>query len=62
MKDAHESYALDAIEEELNDLEDIADFINISSLMSWKRLLRAGYELFLSAGLKESFKNCQWEN
>ena len=40
--------ALDAIEIELNNLGDVADFINISTLMSWERLIRAGFELFLS--------------
>jgi len=41
--------ALDVIEEELNTLGDIADFINISTLMSWQRMIRAAFELFLSA-------------
>ena len=53
--------ALDAIEEEFCDLDDIGDFINISALISWERLLQAGYELFLSAGLKKLFITCQWE-
>ena len=39
--------ALDDIEEELNHLGDIADFINISAVMSWERLIRAAFELFL---------------
>lgn len=40
--------ALDDIEEELNHLGDIAEFINISTVMSWERLLKAAFELFLS--------------
>ena len=40
--------SLDAIEEELNTLGDIAEFINISTLMSWERLIRAAFKLFLS--------------
>ncbi len=39
--------ALDAIEEELNKLEDIAGFINISTLMSWERLIQTAFELYL---------------
>ena len=44
--------ALDAIEEELNNLGDIAEFINICTLMSWERLIRAAFKLFLSTGIK----------
>ena len=40
--------ALNDVEEELNHLGDIADFINISAVMSWERLIRAAFELFLS--------------
>ncbi|MBT9437937.1 MAG: hypothetical protein JRD93_16465 [Deltaproteobacteria bacterium] len=43
--------ALDAIEEELNSLGDIAEFINISTLMSWERLIRAAFKLFLSTDI-----------
>ncbi len=44
--------ALDAIEEELNNLGDIAEFINICTLMSWERLIRAAFKLFLSTDIK----------
>ena len=40
--------ALDNIEEELNNLADIADFINVSTVMSWERLIKSAFELFLS--------------
>ena len=43
--------ALDAIEEELNSLGDIAEFINISTLMSWERLIRTAFKLFLSTDI-----------
>lgn len=39
---------LDNIETELNNLDDIGEFINISTLSSWERLVRAALELFLS--------------
>lgn len=41
--------ALDTIESELNHLEDIADFINISSVISWECMIRAGAMLLLSS-------------
>ena len=41
--------SLDAIESELNHLEDIADFINISSVISWESMIRAGAMLLLSS-------------
>ena len=44
--------SLDAIEKELNNLGDIAEFINTSTLMSWERLIHAAFELFLSTGIK----------
>jgi hypothetical protein len=44
--------ALDAIEEELNNLGDVAEFINTSTLMSWERLIRAAFELFLSTDIE----------
>ena len=44
--------ALDNIEEELNHLGDIAEFINTSTLMSWERLIHAAFELFLSTDIK----------
>ena len=53
--------ALSAIEEELNDLDDIADFINISTLMSWERLIQAAFALYLSSGCKELCKIDQYE-
>jgi len=43
--------ALDDIEEELNHLGDIAEFINISTVMSWERLIKAAFELFLSTDI-----------
>lgn len=36
---------LDAIEDELNHLDDIADFLNISSLISWEQMILAGARL-----------------
>ncbi len=54
--------ALSAIEEGLNDLADIADFINISTLMSWERLIQAAFELYLSSGSKELCKIDQYEH
>jgi hypothetical protein len=44
--------ALDAIEEELNNLGDVAEFINTSTLMLWERLIHAAFELFLSTDIK----------
>jgi hypothetical protein len=44
--------ALDFIEKELNNLGDIADFINVSTLMSWESLVRAAFSLFLSTDMK----------
>jgi hypothetical protein len=44
--------SLGAIEKELNNLGDIAEFINTSTLMSWERLTRAAFELFLSTDIK----------
>jgi len=43
--------ALDVIEKELNHLDDIAQFINISTLMSWQRLVQAALALFLSTDI-----------
>jgi len=40
--------ALDVIENELNHLEDIADFINISTMLSWERMMLAAVTLFVS--------------
>lgn len=48
---------LDAIETELNNLEDVAEFINISSLMSWERLIEAAFELFLSTHILMAYKS-----
>jgi len=42
---------MDDIEEELNHLGDIAEFINISTVMSWERLIKAAFELFLSTDI-----------
>jgi len=41
--------ALDAIEDELNNLGDVADFINISTMISWQRMILAAFELLMSA-------------
>jgi hypothetical protein len=41
--------ALDAIENELNHLEDVADFINISSMISWEQMALTGARLLLSS-------------
>lgn len=43
--------ALDIIEKELNHLDDIAQFINISTLMSWQGLVQAAFSLFLSSNI-----------
>jgi hypothetical protein len=40
--------ALGSIEDELNYLEDIADFINISTMMSWERMILTAVTLLLS--------------
>ncbi len=48
--------ALDAIEDELNNLNDIVEFINISTLMSWERLIKAAFELFISSDINISCK------
>jgi len=42
--------AMDVIEKELNRLEDVLDSINISSLMSWNKMILIALELFLSSG------------
>jgi hypothetical protein len=52
--------ALDNIEEELNNLADIADFINVSTLMSWERLIKSAFEFFLLLNSNEPF-NLQHE-
>lgn len=44
--------AMDDIETELNHLGDVADFINISSLMFWQQMILIAFELFLSSGAK----------
>ena len=41
--------ALDVIESELNHLEDVADFINISSMISWEWMIKKGALLLLSS-------------
>ena len=43
--------ALDAIENEFNYLEDIADFINISSMLSWEQMVLLGARLLLSSDI-----------
>lgn len=46
----HLSYTrvMDVIENELNHLDDVADFINISTIMSWQRMILAAFALFTS--------------
>lgn len=41
--------AMDVIENELNCLGDVADFINISTMMSWQRMILTAFGLFMSA-------------
>lgn len=43
--------ALDAIENELNNLDDIADFINISTMRSWERMIMSAVTLFISTDI-----------
>lgn len=43
--------ALDIIEKELNSLEDTAQFINVSTLMSWQRLIQTALSLYLSSNI-----------
>jgi len=43
--------ALDVIEAELNSLGDIANFINISTMMSWQRMILTALALFISADI-----------
>lgn len=43
--------AMDVIEDELNFLGDVADFINISTIMSWQRMILTACELFMSADI-----------
>jgi hypothetical protein len=49
----HLSYtkALDVIEAELNFLGDIANFINISTMMTWQRMILTAFALFRSADI-----------
>jgi hypothetical protein len=45
------SRAMDVIEMELNHLEDVADFINISSLIFWQQMILIALERFQSSGI-----------
>lgn len=49
----HLSYtkALDVIEAELNFLGDVANFINISTMMSWQRMILIAFTHFISADI-----------
>lgn len=38
--------AMDVIEEELNNLNDVVDFINISTMLSWQQMVLTAFELF----------------
>ena len=40
---------MDVIEAELNCLGDVADFINISTMMSWQLMILTAFGLFMSA-------------
>jgi len=40
---------IDVIEDELNHLDDVADFINIRAILSWQRMVILAFSLFLSA-------------
>lgn len=40
---------MDVIEMELNNLEDVPDFINISSLIFWQQMILMAFERFLSS-------------
>jgi len=55
--------ALDAIENELNHLGDVANFINISTMMSWQRMILTALEFFASADInivsKSQYKQLQ---
>jgi hypothetical protein len=42
---------MDVIEMELNHLEDVADFINISSLIFWQQMILIALERFQSSGI-----------
>ena len=44
------SGAMDVIEMKLNHLEDVADFINISSILFWQQMILIGLGRFLSSG------------
>ena len=49
----HLSYtrAMDVIEAELNHLGDVANFINISTMMSWQRMILTALALFISTDI-----------
>jgi len=49
----HLSYtrAMDVIEDELNHLGDVANFINISTMMSWQQMILIAFELLTSANI-----------
>lgn len=49
----HLSYtkALDVIEAELNFLGDVANFINISTMMSWQRMILTAFALLIPADI-----------
>ncbi len=52
--------ALDVIERELSQLEDIADFINISTIISWEKMILVGAALFFSSDINPA-SNIQHE-
>ncbi len=45
------TWTIDVIEMELNNLEDVADSIYISGLMSWQKMILIALKLFLSSGV-----------
>ena len=53
--------ALNVIDHELNDLKDVADFINISTVISWKSMIFAATRLIMSTDteLLSNFQNEQ---
>lgn len=39
--------AMNSIEKELNNLDDVADFINISTMLSWQQMIFTAFALFM---------------
>ena len=49
--------AVDAIEEELNHLSDVADCISISAVMSWQRMILSALAQFISSNMDMTFNS-----